>query len=299
MHNGPPKNILGVIAVLTLFILLFLGVVAPSYTLAEEPDKPTYVKADGDGIIEPGEDAQEEMAKAVQNPIASLISFPLQNNTNFRFGPQEKTQNILNVQPVWPFELTDKWNLITRTIVPLMSQPATAPGTERTFGLGDTTFTAFFSPKDSGKLVWGVGPAIVLPTATDDRLGFDKWAAGPSFVALTMPGRWVIGSLFSNVWSFAGSGDADINFFTWQYFINYNLDHGWYLTSAPIITANWEASSSNKWTIPFGGGVGKVFRIGKQPINASVQAYYNVSQPDFGADWQLRVMLQFMFPKRK
>ena len=114
-----------------------------------------------------------------------------------------------------------------------------------------------------------------------------------------MPGRWVIGSLFSNVWSFAGSSDVDINFFTWQYFVNYNLDHGWYLTSAPIITSNWEASSSNKWTIPFGGGVGKVFRIGTQPINASLQAYYNVSQPDFGADWQLRFVLQFMFPKRK
>jgi len=297
MHNGPAEKSLGVIAVLTILTLLFLGVVAPSYTLAEEPKKTTHVKADGDGIIEPGEDPEEEMARAVQNPIASLISFPFQNNTNFRFGPQEKTQNILNIQPVWPFELTDKWNLITRTILPVISQPETAPGTERTFGIGDTTFTAFFSPKDSGKLIWGVGPALVLPTATDDRLGFDKWAAGPSFVALTMPGRWVIGSLFNNVWSFGGSGDADINFFTWQYFINYNLDHGWYLTSAPIITANWKASSSNKWTIPFGGGVGKVFRIGKQPINASVQAYYNARQPDFGADWQLRLMLQFMFPK--
>jgi hypothetical protein len=299
MHNIIPKKSYGVIAILSIFALLFLGVVAPSYTLAEEPEKTTYVKADGDGIIEPGEDEEEELAKAAQNPVADLISLPFQNNTNFRFGPQEKTQNMLNIQPVVPVHLTDKWNLITRTIVPVISQPATVPGTERTFGLGDTTFSAFFSPKDSGKLVWGVGPAVVLPTNTDDYLGADKWAAGPSFVALTMPGRWVIGSLFSNVWSFAGSGDTDINFFTWQYFVNYNMDHGWYLTSAPIITANWEASSSNKWTIPFGGGVGKVFRIGTQPINASVQAYYNVRQPDFGADWQLRLQLQFLFPQRK
>lgn len=239
----------------------------------------------------------EELAKAAQNPIASLISLPFQNNTNFNFGPQEKTQNILNIQPVLPFELTDKWNLITRTILPLISQPETAPGTERTFGLGDTTFTAFFSPRDSGKLIWGAGPALVFPTATDDRLGSDKWAAGPSFVALTMPGKWVIGSLFSNVWSFAGPGEQDINFFTWQYFINYNLPGGWYLTSSPIITANWEANSGNKWTVPFGGGFGKIFRIGNQPMNAQVQAFYYAEKPDFGSDWTLRFQLQFLFPK--
>jgi hypothetical protein len=239
----------------------------------------------------------EELAKAAQNPIASLISLPLQNNTNFSFGPQEKTQNILNVQPVLPFELTDKWNLITRTILPLISQPETAPGTERTFGLGDTTFTAFFSPRDSGKLIWGAGPALVFPTATDDRLGSDKWAAGPSFVALTMPGKWVIGSLFSNVWSYAGPGEQDINFFTWQYFVNYNLPGGWYLTSSPIITANWEANSGNKWTVPFGGGFGKIFRIGNQPMNAQVQAFYYAKKPDFGSDWTLRFQLQFLFPK--
>jgi hypothetical protein len=112
-----------------------------------------------------------------------------------------------------------------------------------------------------------------------------------------MPGKWVIGSLFSNVWSFAGSGDQDVNLFTWQYFINYNLAGGWYLTSAPIITANWEASSGEKWTVPFGGGFGKLFKIGKLPVNGSAQAYYNVEKPTYGADWTLRLQLQFLFPK--
>jgi len=116
---------------------------------------------------------------------------------------------------------------------------------------------------------------------------------------LAMPGRWVVGSLFSNVWSFAGSGDQDVNNFTWQYFINYNMANQWYLTSAPIITANWEADSGNRWTVPFGGGVGKIFKIGEQPINAQVTAYYNVEKPDYGADWQLRLQLQFLFPKKK
>lgn len=257
----------------------------------------------------------EELAKAAQNPIANMISLPLQNNTNFKAGPLEKTQNILNIQPVYPISLNADWNLITRTIFPLVSQPAftlseiergdlfpNAAGdfaTERVFGLGDTTFTAFFSPKDSGKLTWGVGPVVLLPTATDDTIGSDKWGLGPSAVGLTMPGNWVVGSLFSNIWSVGGSGDQDINFFTWQYFINYNFPdgNGLYLTSAPIITANWEAESGNRWTVPFGGGVGKIFKIGKQPVNAQVSAYYNVEKPQYGPDWQLRLQLQFLFPK--
>ena len=240
---------------------------------------------------------EAELAKKTQNPVSDLISLPFQNNTNFGMGPDDKTQNVLNIQPVWPFSLNEDWNLITRTILPVISQPALAAGQERTNGLGDTTFTTFFSPKDSGKLIWGLGPVFLLPTATDDVLGSDKWGIGPAVVVLTMPGNWVIGSLLSNVWSFAGSGNQDVNLFTLQYFINYNLPNGWYLSSAPIITANWEAESGNKWTVPFGGGFGKVFRVGKQPMNASVQAFYNVEKPDLGADWTLRLQLQFLFPK--
>ena len=289
MQNNWIRNTVAVTVAYTITTLFFLGIAAPSFTLAES--------VLGDGTIDPGENAQDEMARAVQNPVASLISVPFQNNTNFNFGPQEKTQNVLNIQPVWPFTLNDDWNLITRTIVPVISQPELVPGQDRENGLGDTVFSAFFSPSKSHKVIWGVGPVFLFPTATDDRLGQDKWGAGASVVALTMPGRWVIGSLLNNIWSTGGSGDNDVNFFTWQYFVNYNLDDGWYLTSAPIITANWEASSGNKWTVPFGGGFGKVFRIGKQPVNTSLQAYYNVEKPDFGPDWQLRFVLQFMFPK--
>lgn len=243
------------------------------------------------------EQSEEELAKATQNPLASMISLPFQNNTNFGIGPGDDTQNILNIQPVWPFSINENWNFITRTIIPVVSQPGLSPGESRTGGLGDITFTGWLAPKDTGKWIWGVGGALVMPTATDDALGNDKWSVGPSVVVLTMPGKWVIGSLFSNVWSFAGSGDQDVNFFTWQYFVNYNLDHGWYLTSAPIITANWEADSKNTWTVPFGGGVGKIFRIGKQSFNAQASAYYNIETPEFGADWQLRLQLQMLFPK--
>jgi len=249
------------------------------------------------GLAAQAQPSAEELAKKTQNPVSDLISLPFQDNINFGFGPDDEILNVLNVQPVWPVALSERWNLITRTILPIVSQPGILPGDGRTWGLGDTLFTAFLSPREPRKLVWGAGPALQIPTATDDRLGADKWALGPSLVVLAMPGRWVIGSLFSNVWSFAGSGDSDVNLFTWQYFLNYNLPGGWYLSSAPIVTANWEAQSGDKWTVPFGGGVGKIFRVGGQSMNAQILAFYNVVKPDLGPDWTLRVQLQLLFPK--
>jgi hypothetical protein len=254
--------------------------------------------------------AQSDLAKQAQNPIANLISLPLQNNTNFKAGPGERTQNILNIQPVWPFSINDDWNIITRTILPLIyitegkyvgdGVLPTPIETDRIFGLGDTTFTAFFSPKDSGSVTWGVGPVVVLPTSTDDFTGAGEWGGGISAVVLGMPGNWVVGSLFSNVWTpKEDDGNRAVNLFTWQYFINYNIpdSNGLYLTSAPIINANWERDKDNRWTVPFGGGVGKIFKLGKQPVNGQVSAYYIAEKPQFGADWQLRLQLQFLFPK--
>ena len=259
---------------------------------------PQALAAQSEGIVEPVEGGTVELARAVQNPIASLISLPFQNNTDFNFGPDDETLNTLNIQPVWPFELNDDWKLITRTIVPVVSQPGITPGQGRETGLGDTTFTAFFSPSRSGKWVWGVGPVVLIPTNTDSRLGADEWGLGASIVVLTISGQWVIGSLFSNVWDIGASDGNDINFFTWQPFVNYNMAGGWYLTSSPIITANWEAPSGEKWTIPFGGGFGRIFRIGKQPMNASFQYFYNLEKPDIVGDWSIRLQLQFLFPKR-
>jgi hypothetical protein len=251
--------------------------------------------SEGDGIIEPGENETTELARAAQNPVANMISLPFQNNTDFNFGPKDKTLSTTNIQPVIPFELNDDWNLITRTIIPIVSQPEIKSGEGRETGLGDTTFTAFLSPQDSGEWIWGAGPVALIPTNTDDRLGADEWGAGASAVVLTIQGPWVAGSLFSNVWDI--DGDTDINFFTWQYFVNYNMDDGWYLTSSPIVTANWEADSDDKWTVPVGGGFGKIFRLGEQPMNASFQYFYNVEKPDLVGDWTLRMQLQFMFPR--
>ena len=289
-----------VIAVFTTFTLL-LGSFAPSSIQAQEPSSGPYIKADGDGIIEPGENEKAELARASQNPVASLISLPFQNNTNFGYGPGDDTQNVLNIQPVIPFDLSGNWNLITRTIAPVIYQPEVEEGQGDEFGLGDINFTAFFSPKKPYKgVIWGAGPIFVFPTASDEKLGTEKWSAGPSAVALTIQGPWLYGALINNVWSFAGDDDREnVNAMLIQPFVNYNLPEGWYLTSSPIITANWEADSDNTWLVPVGGGVGKIFRIGNQPMNALIQAFYNVEKPAVVGDWTLRFQLQFLFPKSK
>ncbi len=278
----------------TSVVLVLIIMMSPHIVLAENV-------ADGDGIIEPGENPVEEMAKAAQNPVADLISLPFQNNTNFGFGPDDDIQNVLNIQPVIPFHLSENWNLITRTIVPLINQPEVVQGTGDEFGLGDINFTAFFSPKNPTKgIIWGAGPIFTFPTATDEKLGSEKWSLGPSAVALTIQGPWLFGALINNVWSFAGDDDRDdVNAMLVQPFVNYNLPNGWYLVSSPIITANWEAASGNTWSVPLGGGVGKIFRIGNQPVNAQIQAFYNVEKPELVGDWTLRFQLQLLFPKRK
>jgi hypothetical protein len=138
----------------------------------------------------------------------------------------------------------------------------------------------------------------VFPSGTDKTLTQGKYSIGPTFVALAIEGSWVVGALVNNVWSFTGkSNRADVNQMTLQPFVNYNFPGGWYLTSSPIITANWEVSHGDRWTVPIGGGFGRVFRIGRQPVNMQLAAYYNVVTPTGGADWQLRAQVQFLFPK--
>jgi hypothetical protein len=250
-----------------------------------------------------------ELAKKTQNPVADLISVPFQNNLSFGLGPKDATQWVMNVQPVIPIELTDDWNLITRTIIPIIYQGSPAPGIDHAGGIGDVNPSVFLSPAGSKKLIWGVGPTMTFPTASDKQLGAGKYSAGPAAVALTMQGPWVVGALANNQWSFAGWGDTKVNALLIQPFVNYNFGKGWYAVSAPIVTANWVASSGDKWTVPVGGGGGRLFRLkqlpggdnlgklGELPVNTQIQAFYNATSPDLAGDWQLRLQVQFLFPK--
>jgi len=242
-------------------------------------------------------DETPELAKQAQNPVAHLISVPFQNNFNFGVGPDKDLQYVLNVQPVVPFKLTSEWNLVTRTIVPIVHQPELAPGVGRKTGLGDIQATFFLSPAKPGAVIWGVGPVVLMPTATDDIFGTGKLSLGLSAVGLTMQGPWVAGVLLSDLASVAGDSDRkDVHQMVIQPFVNYNLPKGWYLTTSPLATANWKASSGQKWTVPLGGGFGRVFHVGHQAMNAQLQAFGNAAHPDGAADWSLRFQLQLLFP---
>jgi len=255
----------------------------------------------GSGYIFSQEKEQEpaaggDLANKIQNPIANLISVPFQNNTDFGIGPDNRARNTLNIQPVIPVSLNENLNLITRTIIPIMSQPVGK--TDSKFGLGDVSLSLFLTPAKPGKLIYGGGVALGLPTATDPYLGSEKWTAGPAIVLLVQPKGWTIGTILQNTWSYAGTDNrGDVNFFYSQIFAVKNLEKGWYINSAPIITANWEAPSGEQWTVPLGAGVGKLFRLGKLPINAQAGYYVNIEKPTGGPDSQLRVQATLLFPK--
>ena len=239
-----------------------------------------------------------DLAKTSQNPVGNLISLPFQNNMDFGFGPFDRVKNTMNIQPVIPIDISCKWRLITRTILPVISQPDSTAISGRTGGIGDLNPTVWLTPANPGKIMWGAGTVTFFPTATDVALGTGKFSIGPSVVIVATPGKFVMGGLASNFWSVAGeSSRPDVNGFFSQVFINYNLPNQWYLTSAPIITANWKAPSGERWVVPLGGGFGKILKVGKRPINTTLQAYYNVVRPTNAADWQLRFQVQLLFPK--
>jgi hypothetical protein len=245
----------------------------------------------------------DELRKAAQNPVASLISVPVQYNNNGGIDPGDRNQNVVNIQPVIPLKVNDNWNLIIRWITPIVYQPLPAPSPlpqVGVAGLGDMQPTFLLSPRKPHKIIWGVGPIFQLPTATSNYLGQGKLGIGPNVVVLAMPGHFVTGVLVNNIWSVAGSGSRrDVNQMLLQYFVNYNMKKGWYLTTQPIVTANWNtpATSGGVWTVPFGGGVGRIMKLGFQPVNISVQAYGNAVHVPEASPWTVRATFALLFPK--
>jgi hypothetical protein len=274
----------------------------------DPPGAPTNVaaiqadaSADAHGRTAPATDLESEterLARAAQNPVAAMYSLPFQYNASFRVGPRDQIQHLLNVQPVIPISLNENWNLISRSILPIMGQPDPAEGDHEN-GIGDLQETLFLSPAQPSKLIWGVGPVVVAPTASDDLLGSGKWSAGPSAVALTMDGPWVVGALVQNVWDFDGlRSRRSVNQFLLQPIVNYNMAGGWYLVSSPIITADWQTElGRDVWTVPVGGGVGRIMKICDQAVNVSLQAYYDVAHPTDGPGWSLRLQFTLLFPR--
>lgn len=245
---------------------------------------------------------EEDLLKAAQNPVANLISVPFQNNFNLGAGTDGHDNQciyVLNFQPVIPVELSEDWNLITRTIVPIINQPALAPGMDSAFGLGDINPSFFFSPAKSEGLIWGVGPTFTFPTGTSPELTSGMYSAGICAVALRIDKEWVYGALINQQWSYGGWGPQEFNQLLIQPFVNYNLPDRWYVTTSPVITANWAQASDyeNVWTLPVGGGFGKLVHFGRLPVNLQLATYYNLLTPDGGPTWQVRFQFQFLFPK--
>ena len=243
-------------------------------------------------------ESDQDLLKAAQNPVADLISVPIQNNINPGINPYGRVQNVVSLQPVIPLNLSDNWLLVTRIIQPIVWQPYPDQKTGGVFGLGDTNPSFFLVPRNPGALIWGAGPAVVIPTATSNILGQGKLSLGPSVVVLAQPGAWTVGALVSNVWSVAGSGGRPpVNRMALQYFLAYNLPHEWYLTSAPTITADWRATPGNVWAVPFGGGAGKLVMFGDKPVDFSGTFYRNATTPAGMPTWSMSLQMTLLFPR--
>jgi hypothetical protein len=236
-----------------------------------------------------------ELAQKLANPIADLISLPIQSNFDFGVGPGDGTIWRTNIQPVVPFSLNEDWTLISRTILPVIEQEGLAAMGDSLdeSGLGDITQSFFFSPKES-EVTWGIGPAFLLPTATDPLLGTEQWCAGPTAVVLKIDGPWIYGFLANHLWDFAGEEDRDsVNATLLQPFVSYVTPTKTTFTLNTESTYDW---TNDQWTVPVNFQVAQLFKIGDQPMQAFAGVRYYAEKPKDGPEWGLRLGLTFLFP---
>lgn len=245
------------------------------------------------------DDHAVELAKKLANPVAALISIPLQYNFDEYSGVNDgAVVNRLNIQPVIPFSISEEWNVITRTIVPLLDQKEFPLDGMNTSGLGDIVASQFFSPKNQTERgwVWGAGPVWLLPTATEEALGGEKWGVGPTVVALKQNGPWTIGFLGNHIWSVAGDDDrSDINATFLQPFVSYVTQTKTTFGMLIESTYDWKRE---QWSVPVIAQVAQLFKIGPQILQLTVSAKYWAEAPEDGPDsWGFRAQLTFLFPK--
>jgi hypothetical protein len=255
--------------------------------------------ADLDSEDAPAGGGAADLAKKLQNPVAALISVPFQLNYDQNIGPDDDGDRwTLNIQPVVPFDLNEDWNLISRTILPVVWQDDIFPGAGSQSGIGDIVQSLFFSPKapTEGGWIWGAGPVFLFPTGSDDLLTTDKWGAGPTVVVLKQQGPWTYGALANHIWSYAGDDDRDdVNATFLQPFLSYTTPTAWSFTIQTESTYDWE---NEEWSVPIGGIISKVTNIGGQMVSFSGGVRYWADSPDSGPEgWGFRFVTTFLFPK--
>lgn len=270
-----------------LALLVFLLFIAPAQ----------FAQAADASGTRPGGDA--ELAQELTNPLADLMTIPIQMNYDRDIGPRDNGKKLqTNIQPVIPFNFNEGMNLITRTIIPVIHQDDIFPGAGSQFGLGDISLSLFLSPKKPtpGGVIWGVGPVFLLPTATDSLLGADKWGSGPTGVALMLRGPWTLGALGNHVWSFAGDSDRpDINNTFIQPFVAYTWPSAWTVSVQSESNYNWK---TEKWSVPINAAVSKLVRWGKLPVSLQAGVGYWAESSASGPEgFRLRLQANFVLPK--
>ena len=243
--------------------------------------------------------ASADLAKQLSNPISSLVSVPFQFNWEQNVGPEKLTRFILNVQPVMPFELNPKWNVIMRIIAPLVSQPPLADGGVAASGISDLTTSFFFSPRRASKVTIGAGPVFVLPSTSEPTLGSGKWSGGPTLIVLKQAGPWTYGALWNQVWSFSGDPSrADVNQMFLQPFLAYQATRTITLSVQSETTANWEVDD-NRWTVPINVSISKLSTFGVFPASYQIGVGGFPVHPDVGPSWKLRAAIVLLLPNTK
>ncbi len=246
-----------------------------------------------------GQQSQQDLAKQLSNPVSSLISVPFQLNIDHDIGSDDAGDRMtLNIQPVVPLTLNDDWNVISRTILPVIDQQDIFPGAGDQFGLGDTVQSFFFSPKapTAGGWIWGAGPVLLLPTGTDELLGSDQWGLGPTGVALKQVGAWTYGGLANHIWSVAGDDDrGDINSTFLQPFVAYATPQGWTFGANLEVTIDWENDTE---TVPINVFASKVTHLGGQLVQIGGGLRYYFDSPDSGPEgFGIRINFVLLYPK--
>jgi len=241
-----------------------------------------------------------ELAKKLSNPIADLVSLPFQFNWENGIGPLDLTRYILNIQPVMPFSLNKKTNMIVRVIAPIVSQPAPpVPGGVAASGVSDVLTSFFFSPTKSA-VVWGIGPVVSVPSTTVPTLGTEKWSAGPTAVVLKQEGGLTYGALVNQIWSFAGNADReDVSQMFLQPFVAYTTKDAWTYTIQSESTGNWQIDGDGRWNVPLNVLVAKVSTFGTFPASYQLGGGYFVVHPDNGATWKIRATITILMPHKK